>query len=73
VKLGKNSDGPEPDLPVIAYGANRQIGVQNLGDPILTDPVSMLLRPQLFDQVLSLSTRNRHCRRTIRANHDRDW
>jgi AAA domain len=42
VKLGKNSDGPEPDLPVIAYGANRQIGVQNLGDPILTNPVSML-------------------------------
>jgi hypothetical protein len=42
VELGKNSSGPAPDLPVIAYGANRQIGIQNLGDPVLTDPVSML-------------------------------
>jgi hypothetical protein len=42
VRLGKNSAGPAPDLPIIAYGANRQIGAQNLGDPQLTDPVSML-------------------------------
>jgi len=42
VARGRNSTGPAPDLPVIAYGANRQIGVQNLDDPILTDPVSML-------------------------------
>jgi hypothetical protein len=42
VKAGKNSASSARDLPVIAYGANRQIGAQNLGDPILTDPVSML-------------------------------
>jgi energy-coupling factor transporter ATP-binding protein EcfA2 len=42
VKLGHNSAATAPDLPVIAYGANRQIGIQNLSDPVLTDPVSML-------------------------------
>lgn len=45
VRLGKNSTGSASDLPVIAYGANRQIGIQNLGDPVLTDPVSMLFAP----------------------------
>jgi hypothetical protein len=42
VTPGKNSVGAAPDLPVIAYGANRQIGAKNLGDPILTNPVAML-------------------------------
>jgi len=47
VKLGsrKNSSGPAPELPLIAYGANRQIGAKNLSDPVLTDPVAMLFSP----------------------------
>jgi hypothetical protein len=42
VDRGKNSPAPAPSLPIIAYGANRQIGAQNLGDSLLTDPVAML-------------------------------
>jgi len=44
IKLGRgqNSSAPAPNLPLIAYGANRQIGAKNLGDPVLSDPVAML-------------------------------
>ncbi len=42
---GKNSSKPVPQLPLIGYGANRQIGAKNLGDPVLTDPVAMLFAP----------------------------
>jgi hypothetical protein len=53
VKLGRgqNSSAPAPKLPLIGYGANRQIGAKNLGDPVLTDPVGMLFAPvtMLYD------------------------
>ena len=45
VERGKNSPAPAPKLPVIAYGANRQIGAQNLGDAVLADPVARLFAP----------------------------
>ena len=45
VGRGKNSSKPAPKLPLIGYGANRQIGSKNLGDPVLADSVNMLFAP----------------------------
>jgi hypothetical protein len=45
VGRAKNSSKPAPRLPLIGYGANRQIGAKNLGDPVLSDPVAMLFSP----------------------------
>lgn len=45
VGRGKNSSKPAPQLPLIGYGANRQIGDKNLGDPVLADPLGMLFAP----------------------------
>lgn len=45
VGRAKNSSKPAPSLPLIGYGANRQIGAKNLGDPVLSDPVAMLFSP----------------------------